>query len=75
MLHTELQQSAGGPSSASMSLLVEISLGVPGQWPGGQEDGRAMVGRGGFQGSRYLSTDIKCFSILTTGTAVQMTIG
>ena len=30
---------------------------APGQWPGDQEDESAMVVRGGFQGSSYLSTD------------------
>lgn len=33
--------------------------GVRRQWPGGQEDGNAMIVRGGFQGCSSLSTAIK----------------
>lgn len=57
MLHTELQQSVGGPSSAGKQPLVAW-WGYP--W-GSQGSGDTTVVRGEFQGSSFLSTDMKTF--------------
>lgn len=57
MLHIEQHPSAGG-----MYLLVCGDItGAPGQWPGEQEGGGAVVVRGGFWGSSYLLTAMEVF--------------
>lgn len=49
------------PQAGTCHWTVGISIMAPGQWPGGQEDDSAMVVRGRFQGSSYLSTDMEVF--------------